>query len=326
MFMIQNITSVATQVVILFIIIAVGVILSKRRKLNKERVSGLIDIVVYIVTPANIIVSFQRDFKGELISNLGFSFLAAFIVFFINCVMAKLVIREKNPDKNCVIRFASAFPNAGYFALPLQKAILGDIGVFYGAAYIGMFHCYIWTYGVKLLTKKPDSPVHDRAENRHHEFKPLSPLKMILLNPPIIGIIIGILFFVLEIKIPKIILSPMESFASLNTPLPMLIVGFYLANANLKATFSNLWVYIGAFLRLIASPAIALLVCMLLKTDSGVATSCIIACSAPSAALSGMLAQKFGRDTEVPAGMITFTTIVCIITMPVMVALAQYLF
>ena len=106
----------------------------------------------------------------------------------------------------------------------------------------------------------------------------------------------------------------------------MLIIGFYLANADLKATFSNLWVYIGAFLRLIASPAVALLICFILKTDSSVATSCIIACSAPSAALSGMLAQKFDRDTEVPAGMITFTTIVCIITMPVMVALAQFLF
>lgn len=319
--MFENISSVASQVVILFIIIGVGVILTKFKVLNKERISGLIDIVVYIVTPSNIIVSFQREFKPELIFKLGLSFLAAFTVFFINCVLAKLIIKEKNPDKNCVIRFASAFPNAGYFALPLQKAILGDIGVFYGAAYIGMFHCYIWTYGVKLLSKKTDTAGKESPENH-----PLSSLKKILLNPPIIGIFIGIIFFVLQIKIPHIILSPMESFAALNTPLPMLIIGFYLANADLKATFSNAWVYIGAFLRLIASPAIALLVCMLIKADSNVATSCVIACSAPSAALSGMLAQKFGRDTEVPAGMITFTTIVCIITMPVMVALAQYLF
>ncbi|MCR5206103.1 MAG: AEC family transporter [Lachnospiraceae bacterium] len=312
--MFDNIVSVATQVVILFIIIGVGVILSKTKVLTKERVAGLIDIVVYIVTPSNIIISFQREFKNELIVNLGLSFLAAFIVFFINCVMAKIVIREKNPDKNCVIRFASAFPNAGYFALPLQRAILGDIGVFFGAAYIGMFHCYIWTYGVKLLEKK---------ETRNGS---VSPLKKILLNPPIIGIFIGMILFVTEIKLPDIVYSPLQAFSYLNTPLPMLIIGFYLANADLKATFSNLWVYIGAFLRLIASPAVALGICFLLKADSDVATSCIIACSAPSAALSGMLAQKFGRDTEVPAGMISFTTIVCIITMPVMVALAQFLF
>ena len=57
--MFDNITSVAAQVAVLFIIIGVGVILSKCRILTKDRVSGLIDIVVYIVTPANIIVSFQ---------------------------------------------------------------------------------------------------------------------------------------------------------------------------------------------------------------------------------------------------------------------------
>lgn len=307
--MFDNIVSVANQVIILFVIIGVGVILSKTKVLTKERVAGLIDIVVYIVTPSNIIVSFQREFKHELIVSLGLSFLAAFIVFFINCVNAKLAIKEKNPDKSCVIRFASAFPNAGYFALPLQTAILGDIGVFFGAAYIAMFHCYIWTYGIKLLSKEKEKVN----------------LKKILLNPPIIGIFIGLILFVTGVELPELVLSPMKSFAALNTPLPMLIVGFYLANADLKATFSNLWVYVGAFLRLIISPAIALGVCFLINADSDVTTSCIIACSAPSAALSGMLAQKFGRDTEVPAGMITFTTILCVITMPVMVALAQFL-
>lgn len=307
--MFDNITSVAAQVAVLFIIIGMGVILSKCRILTKDRVSGLIDIVVYIVTLANIIVSFQREFKSDLIFNLGLSFLSAFIVFFINCLVARVVMREKNPDKNCVMQFASAFPNAGYFALPLQKAILGDIGVFYGAAYIAMFHCYIWTYGVKLLSKE----------------KTKINIRKIILNPPIIGIFIGLILFVAQIKLPEIVYSPLSSFAALNTPLPMLIIGFYLYNMDLKATFTNAWVYVGAFLRLIISPATALAVCLLMHCEMNVATSCIIACSAPSAALSGMLAQKFGRNTEVSVGMISLTTIVSIITMPLMVALAQYL-
>jgi len=303
--MFENITAVAAQVVILFIIIGVGVILTKTKVLNKERVSGLIDIVVYIVTPSNIIVSFQREFKGELIFKLGTSFLAAFIVFFINCVIAHFMIREKNEDKNKVLQFASAFPNAGYFALPLQKAILGDIGVFFGAAYIAMFHCYVWTYGVKLLSKE----------------KTKVNFKKIILNPPIIGIVLGIVLFVRKIELPGLVLSPLSYFAALNTPLPMLIIGFYLANMDVKATFTNLWVYVGAFLKLVISPAVALGVCLLLKADQEVSLSCIIALSAPSAALSGMLAQKFGRNTEVSVGMISLTTILSILTMPVMIAL-----
>lgn len=307
--MINNIISVATQVFILFILIGVGFVLTKCKVLNKERVSGLIDIVVYIVTPANLIVSFQRDFKTELLKELGISFLLAFVVFFINCVMAKLFIHEKDENKNCVLQFASAFPNAGYMALPLQKAILGDIGVFYGAAYIAMFHCYIWTYGVKLL-----SPAKEKIK-----------LKKILLNPPIIGIFIGLVLFLAEIRLPEIIVSPLSSFAAMNTPVPMLIIGFYLANTDLKATFTNLWVYVGSFLKLVASPAIALVLCLILKTGSDLAVSCIIACSAPAAAMSGMLAMKYNRDTQVSVGMISLTTIMAIITMPILIALAQTL-
>lgn len=307
--MLANITSVATQVLILFILIGVGFTLTKTKILNKERVSGLIDIVVYLVTPSNLIVSFQRDFKSELLAQLGLSFLLAFIIFGLNCVMAKLVIREKNEDRNPVLRFASAFPNAGYMALPLQKAILGDIGVFYGAAFIGMFHCYIWTYGVKLL-----SPGKEKIK-----------IKKILLNPPIIGIAIGLVLFLTRIRLPEIVVSPLSYFAALNTPLPMLIIGYYLANTDLKATFSNGWVYVGSLLRLVVSPLVALGLCLLLRADNDVSVACIIACAAPTAALSGMLAMKYGRDTQVSVGMISLTTILSIITMPVLIALAQML-
>ena len=152
--MFDNILPVAKQVFILFTIIGVGFAFTKLKLLDKQKVSGLIDIVVYIVTPSNIIISFQRDFKNELLMQLGLSFVLALLVFFLNFVIARIFIKEKNPDKNCVLQFAAALPNAGYMALPLQKAVLGDIGVFYGASYIAIFHCYVWTYGVKLLSKE----------------------------------------------------------------------------------------------------------------------------------------------------------------------------
>lgn len=307
--MFDNILPVAKQVFILFTIIGVGFVFTKLKLLDKQKVSGLIDIVVYIVTPSNIIISFQRDFKNELLMQLGLSFVLALLVFFLNFVIARVFIKEKNPDKNCVLQFASALPNAGYMALPLQKAVLGDIGVFYGASYIAIFHCYVWTYGVKLLSKE----------------KSKINFKKIIFNPPIIGIFIGLILFVTQVRLPELISSPLTYFSALNTPLPMLIIGYYLANTDLKATFTNLWVYAGAFIKLMISPTLAIILCLLFRAESDVTTACVIACSAPSAALSGMLAMKFDRDTQVSVGMISLTTILCIITMPILVALARTL-
>ncbi len=307
--MLENMASVANQVLILFMIIATGFVLTKFKLLNKERVAGMIDLVVYVVTPANIVVSFQREYKSELMSRLLLSLFLAFVVFFFNCLIARSIFYKSDRNKNCVIEFASAFPNAGYFGLPLQQAILGDIGVFFGAAYIAMFHCYIWTYGIRIL-----SPQKEKIN-----------IKKILLNPPIIGIIVGMILFLCRISLPEVVLSPLTSFSHMNTTLPMLIIGFYLANTDVKATFTNGRIYIGAVLRLVVSPVLAMVLCIVMHVDTTVAVSCIIACSAPSAAMSGMLAMKYGRDTSVSAGMISLTTTLCIVTMPVLIALAQTL-
>lgn len=310
--MLANIANVATQVLILFILIAVGFVCRKIKLLNDTTVKGMSDLVVYIVTPANIIVAFHREFRADLLKGLLMSFLVAFLVFFLASVLAKLLIRDKDEDKRAALRFASAYPNAGYMGIPLQKAILGDIGVFYCAAYIGMFHMYVWSYGVHILDK----------ENKRFNIRSL---KKIIFSPCIIAIFIGLILFFSPFTLPTVILSPITSLASLATPVPMIIIGYYLAGSNLRSIFGNAYIYVGAFIKMIISPVVALLLCTLFKCDTTFTTSCLIACSASSAAMTTMLAAKYGRNTEVSAGMVSFTTIMAIISMPVFIAIAQTL-
>lgn len=307
--MLNNIMSVAAQVLILFILVAVGFICRKIRLFDDAAVKGMSDLVVYIITPANIITAFHREFRKDLLKGLGLSFLLAFTVFLLASILAKLIIREKDESKRVVLRFASAYPNAGYMGIPLQRAILGNIGVFYCAAYIAVFHMYVWSYGVKLL-----SPAGEKFR-----------LRKILLSAPIVAIFIGMILFVTGITLPPVLLSPIESLASLATPLPMIIIGYYLAGSSFKSIFGNVWIYVAAALKMIISPLIALGLCLLIGVDNELRVACLIACSASSAAMTTMLAAKYGRDTEVSAGMVSFTTIFAILTMPVFIALAQIL-
>ena len=308
-YMIDNIISVAIQVIILFILIAIGVVCRKVKLLDDRSVSGMANLVLYVVTPANIIVAFHREFRVELLKGLLLSFLAAFLTFGAAAIIAKFLIREKDEDKRAVLRFAGSLPNAGYMGIPLQTALLGDIGVFYCAAYIGMFHMYTWSYGVQLLDKEK-SGIH---------------IKKILLSPCIIAIFIGLLLFFLPFELPAIVLSPIKSLAALATPVPMIIIGYYLAGSSLKSIFGNPGIYVAASIKMIISPIIALVICYVLGFDRTMAVSCLIATSASSAAMTTMLATKFGRDAELSAGMVSFTTIAAIVTMPVFIAIAGML-
>ncbi len=307
--MLENILSVGSQVLILFVLVAVGFICRKTGILTEKGIKSISDLVVYVVTPANIIVAFCRDFKTDLLIGLGMAFLAAFLVYGAATVIAGLTIREKDENKRSVLRFAGAYPNAGYMGIPLQRALLGDIGVFYCAAYIGMFHMYVWTYGVYVLSG---------------DKKQIS-VKKLLTSPCILAIIIGLLLFFLPIELPELIDSPLRSLASLATPLPMMVIGYHLAGSNLKAIMGNGWVHLAIIVKMMISPILAIILCLLLKFDHSMAVSCLIACSSSSAAMTTMLATKFNRDAELSAAIVSYSTLLAIIVIPVFVSIVGYL-
>ena len=208
---------VLVQVLILFILILLGVVLTKCKLLNETTVKGMTDIVLLIVTPCVIIKSFIREFDKSVFKNLLISFLIAFLVHLGFIILARLLIHSKKTTSERVLRFSAIFSNCGFMSIPLQQALLGDTGVFYGSSFIAIFNLFIWSYGIISMSG---------------DKKYMTPKKLIL-NPGLIGISIGLIIFLFSIPMPKIILEPVTYMAGLNTPVPMLIIGYHLTKSNL---------------------------------------------------------------------------------------------
>lgn len=304
--MLSNILTVATQVLILFILILVGVISNKTKLLNKEAVKKLADFVLYIVSPAVIISSFNRKMDTAMLKGLGIIFIAAIVIHIINILMAYAFIHDKDKARERVLRMATVFSNCGYMSLPLQQAILGANGVFYGAAYVAVFNIVLWTFGEWLM--KGGGKVS---------------FKNLILNPGILGTLIGIILFFTSIQLPEVIAEPIKYLAGLNTPVPMIIIGFHLAGANFKIKGIN--EILTMFLRLIVSPIIMVFGLYLLGIKGEVMIVSAIAASAPVAAVVTMFSNKYDADTPLSASMVSVSTIISIITMPIIVGIAQSL-
>lgn len=298
---------IAQQVLILFIMIFIGFICGKRGIITDDSAHHLTDIVLYVVTPCVMLSAFQRKFTAELLGNIAITALCAALIMAGSIVLANFIFHDKNESRNKVLRFATVFSNCGFMSLPLQKAILGDDGWFYGSIFVAVFNIIIWTYG--LLSMSGDK-------------KQLS-LKKLVFNPGIAGVVVAIILFVLRIDLPYIISQPIEYLAALNTPLPMLIIGFYLSQANLKKAFTDVQAYISMGIRLVVIPVVAAFIMTLFKVDDTILVTCIIAGSAPTAATTTMFAAKYNRDIELSVSVVAATTLVSIITMPLVVALAQ---
>lgn len=305
--LINNFLVIAQQVLVLFILIGVGFICGKKKILTDSSSKHMTDIVLYVVTPCVMITAFQRPFSYELLGSVFISAGVALAIMFGSILVSLLVFHDKDKGRNRVLQFATVFSNCGFMSLPLQKAILGDDGWFYGSIFVAIFNIVVWTYGLVSMSG---------------DMKQLS-IKKIIFNPGIVGVVVAIILFVCQIDLPDVLSLPVDYLSALNTPLPMLIIGFYLSKADFKKAFSDLGVYIAMVVRLVLIPVIAIFAMWAFKLDPVIIVAFVIASSAPTAATTTMFAAKFDRDVELSVSVVASTTLVSIITMPLVVALSQ---
>lgn len=305
--LLENFIMIAQQVLVLFILIGVGFACGKKGILTDESSKKITDIVLYVVTPCVMISAFQREFSMHLLGNILITALCATASIAATVFIAKLIFHDKNTARKKVLQFSAIFSNCGFMSLPLQKAILGDDGWFYGSIFVAVFNVIVWSYGLVMMSG---------------DKKQMS-VKKLAFNPGIVGVLIALIIFVLRIKLPYIISQPIDYLAALNTPLPMLIIGFYLSQADLKKAFTDAGAYLAMAVRLAVVPLMSMFVMHLLNVDPTIMIACVIASSAPTAATTTMFAAKYGRDVELSVSIVASTTLVSIITMPLIVALAQ---
>ncbi|MBO5199987.1 MAG: AEC family transporter [Clostridia bacterium] len=302
-----NFSTVFVQVLILFIFIACGFAGAKKKFITTEGSKVISDVILYFVTPCVIIDSLAIEFDKSKFIGLITCFGAFMLVQIFTACLVHLLFRGDDKKTLRVLRYATVFSNVGYMGLPLQKAVLGDEGVFYGSVCVAAFNVFVWTYGIVCMSG-------DR--------KKMSP-KGLLFNPGIIATTVGLILFIFSIKLPMPVASAIEGMAALNTPLAMMVIGFNLAGSGIIAALKNKNVYFVTALRLIIIPLISLLTLYLCGIRGTLLISLIIACSAPSAAVTTVFSVKYGNNVELSVNLVALTTLLSIITMSAIVALAQ---
>jgi predicted permease len=148
-------------------------------------------------------------------------------------------------------------------------------------------------------------------------------LKRLVTNPGVVGVVVAIILWVCKISLPTILSTPISYMAALNTPVPMIVIGCHLATANVKDALTDIWSYISIGLRMIIIPLATLFVLYICGVRGSMLIAIVIATSAPTAATTTMFATSYDRDASLSVSLVSLTTIISLITMPLIVALAQ---
>lgn len=315
---ISNLLIVVKQVVILYLIVAVGFFADKAGKFTDKTAKLVNNLLFYIITPCVIINAFSTvDKKQVKISYLLISFACCLIYYVIGISFSRLLFKWTKRENRAIYRHAMVYANCGFVALPLAEAILGAEGVFYCSVGVVVFNILVFTHGVWQMNEGSSSKVE------------LS-VKHILVNPGTIGIAIGLPMFFLQeyFSIPQLVSEPIRLIGSMNTPLAMLCLGTYLSHTDLKTAFTDPNNYLVALFKLIVVPGL-LLGCLYLGRGfipKTLAVAAVISACPASANNTAMFAAQYGKDVGHASKCIMNTTVIGIVTIPAIIALAQIIF
>ena len=301
--------TVFSQVMILMLMIATGFVAAKAKIMTAEGARCCTDIALIIVTPCVIIKSLIREYSKEIMKSLTLAFIITLLVQVLMILLSYIILHSKDKARERVLRFGTIFANCGFMSLPLQQVILGADGTLYGSAYIIMFNLVIWSYGVFLIS----------GDKRY--IKP----KKLFINPGIIGLALGLVIFIFSIPVPKILYSTIDYISAIYTPLPMLIIGYHLAQNSIKTAFKDAKCLFAVLLRIIVYPLAVLGFLYILGVRETLLVSVIISVSAPVAAITTMFSSKYGADTPLSVDMVSLSTVAAAVTMPLVITLAQLL-
>ena len=310
----QNLILTAGQTAILFALIAVGAITRRMRLITDDSIKGMVNVLVVIVTPAVILDVFNRPFAPSMLKQFLIAIMIATMMHILLIICSKVLFR-RNDEIRPVLRLASVFSNAGFMGIPLEYAIIGPEGVFYGVVYVAIFNVFIWSWGLREM-KNEECRMKNEGESR-------GKWKM-LVNPGTVAIAAALPIFLFSIPLPQIVTRPVKMLSDLNTPLAMLVIGYYLAGADLRRILRTPAALGAAFLRLVASPLllIALLYPFKEMLDGNMMLAMVIAAASPVAAMVTMFSSRYKRDVDLSVGLVSGTTLLSILTLPPVIALA----
>jgi predicted permease len=306
-----------------------GILLKKCRLSTDGIGKGISNLVLYIAQPALIFLAYLRPFNGEILKNSLYVFVFSIIAHLIFSLVAMNCFRKSPDGARRMLRFATIFSNAAFMGIPLISAVLeADFpgATVYASIYNITFNLFLWSLGVFICTDKRDVNENGIEDDDEHIKHGASPLKA-LYHPVTLAAAIGLIFFILPIEgyVPALVTESLSMLKNLVAPLSMVVIGLRLADMSFKGVFKDKDMYVFLLLRHFVLPLLTLgfikLFGLFLDIPRVVEMVVVIMAAAPAATSATMFAEKYECDASYVSRLVTISTLLSIITIPLILLL-----
>ena len=293
----------------LFAIVIVGYVAGKLGYLGGDFDRQLSSVVINITCPALILSSAMT---GELPDRQYILplLLISVITYAVLTLFAFRLPRylTGNPADEGIIGFALMFGNVGFMGYPVVASIFGHEAVFYAAVLNVVNTFTVFTIGTILITGR------NGVEGSRFQ-------KKVLYSTPMIAAYLTMLIVALRIdNIPGFVSQPLTMIGNITVPAALLIIGSSMSHLSLRTMFGNATIYTTALLRLVVLPLGMYYLCRMLGFSEFVVCINTVVIAMPVATYGTILCLKYEKDTTVMTEVTFITTLLSMLTIPMLVA------
>lgn len=280
--------------VTLFALIAVGFFLKKKGIFGTTGQKNLTDLVIYVVLPCNIVNAFMVDFSMErLYACAGILLISLGIQIFAVIYGKHVAARGEAEDRAKCIRYAIICSNAGFLGNPIAEGLYGAEGLLLASFYLLPQRIMMWSEGIAVFSGESDVK---------------ATAKKVVSHPCVIACFLGLALMISQVKLPDMVVNPVQALGRCNTALSMLVIGMILADINVRQ-FLDVSLLRFAAHRLLIIPGLVLLVCHFLPVSDTVRSLSVLLAAMPAGATTSILASKYGQDPKFATELVISSTL-----------------
>lgn len=141
-----------------------------------------------------------------------------------------------------------------------------------------------------------------------------------IFNIGVIACIAAMLLYFLQIPVPSFLQAFITNLGNLTAPLSMMIIGASLAQMPLKELFLDKKLLLFSLVKLLLLPAVWMIMVNRVAEQEILRGVCLVMMATPAGSMTAMLAQQYGGDYETASRGVALTTVLSVITMPLLAA------
>ncbi len=286
-------------VIPVFLIVLVGYLLGRGYK--KLDVEPAVFLLVYITGPALIFTSLV---ESEILLEEFFRVtLATCIILAVAAGIVFLIFKLFRVEHKGLY-LPMTIGNTGYLGYPISLGAYGAFGLGIAIIYASIESLFLYSWGIFVAHEK-------------NEFKEIFRV------PLIYALVSGLVFSVITFQIPEIVFKPLQMIGGITIPLALIVLGYKLA--TIKVSHLRIALLASVF-KILFMFGIGLWVIFLLGIKGVSAAVILLQAAMPSAVMTMVLCQKYKRDPEIVTSVVLLSTMISVVTIPVVLAVSKWMF